>query len=137
MPRYFWVIGIASLIWNAFGAYDYLMTVMRNEAYLAHFPPEMIVLVDKFPDAVIAAWAIGVWAAVAGSVLLLARLRYAVYAFGLAILGLVANTSYILALGIPEPLKTPAMNAMTMAVWIIAVFLLLYSIRMRRAGVLH
>ena len=137
VPRAFWIVGIVSLIWNAFGAYDYFMTIARNQSYRAHFPAEMATLVNDFPDAVIVAWAVGAWGAAIGSILLLARNRFAVHAFGLSLLGLVANTGYILALGVPEAMKTPAMTAMTIAVWIIAVFLLLYSIRMRRAGVLR
>ena len=27
---HFWVIAIASLVWNAFGAFDYVMTNTRN-----------------------------------------------------------------------------------------------------------
>ena len=67
-PKHFWIVAILSLIWNAFGAFDYLMTNMRNGAYLANFPPEMITLIDEFPVWVIAAWAVGVWAALAGSI---------------------------------------------------------------------
>ena len=137
VPAHFWIVGITSLIWNAFGAFDYFMTVARNRAYRAHFPPEMVSLINEFPDAVIVAWAVGAWGAAIGSILLLARNRFAVQAFGLSLLGLVANTGYILALGIPKAMMTPAMIAMTITVWIVAVFLLLYSIRMRRAGLLH
>lgn len=136
-PKHLWIVAILSLIWNAFGAFDYLMTNLRNGAYLANFPPEMIALIDEFPVWVIAAWAVGVWGALAGSVLLLLRTRHAVYAFGLSILGLAASTGYMFGLDIPASMKTPGMNAMNLAIWIVAVFLLLYSIRMFRMGVLR
>lgn len=135
-PRHLWVVGVLSLIWNGFGAFDYLMTNMRNADYLKNFPPEVITLIDEFPHWMIAAWAIGIWAAVAGSILLLMRLRYAVHAFGLSVLGLVTTTWYQFGLDIPESMATPAMAAMNLMIWIVAVFLLLYSIRMHRAGVL-
>ena len=38
-PAHLWIVGILSLLWNGFGAYDYLMTRMRKtelvEAILA------------------------------------------------------------------------------------------------------
>ncbi|MCB2059568.1 MAG: hypothetical protein R3E09_11480 [Novosphingobium sp.] len=136
-PKHLWIVGVLSLIWNAFGAFDYLMTNMRNEAYLANFPPEVITMVDEFPAWIIAAWAVGVWLGLAGSILLLLRMRYAVHAFGLSILGLVATTGYMFGLDIPESLKTPGTNAVNLMIWIVAVFLLLYSIRMHRTGVLR
>ncbi|MCB2075211.1 MAG: hypothetical protein H6917_14675 [Novosphingobium sp.] len=136
-PWHLWAVGILSLAWNGFGAFDYLMTNMRNEAYLAAFPPEMITMVDEFPVWIVAAWAVGVWVGLAGSVLLLLRKRYAVHAFGLSILGLVGTTGYMLGLDIPDSLKTPGSNAINLMIWIVAVFLLLYAIRMHRAGVLR
>ena len=38
-PRSFWVVAVLSLLWNAFGVFDYLMTQLGDEAYLAQFTP--------------------------------------------------------------------------------------------------
>ena len=60
-PLHLWVVGALSLAWNAFGAYDYVMTESRNEAYLAMFTPELRAFFDSFPAWAVAAWAIAVW----------------------------------------------------------------------------
>lgn len=41
-PWHLWLIGVVSLIWNAFGAMDYSMTATRNAAYMASFTPEQL-----------------------------------------------------------------------------------------------
>jgi len=34
-PLHLWIVAALATVWNAFGAFDYLMTQTRNEAYLA------------------------------------------------------------------------------------------------------
>ena len=41
-PWHLWVVGIISLLWNAMGAFDYLMSQTRNEQYMAAFTPEQL-----------------------------------------------------------------------------------------------
>ena len=40
-PVHVWIVGIVSLLWNAFGCYDYVMTRMRNTDYLAKMMPKV------------------------------------------------------------------------------------------------
>ena len=74
-PWHLWLVGVVSLLWNAFGAYDYTMTNLRNQAYLDSmgYPAEGIAYLDAFPIWAHSGWALGVWGAVIGSVLLLMR----------------------------------------------------------------
>lgn len=138
VPLSFWIVAVASLSWNAFGGYDFTMTNLRDPAYLAHFPPGMIGYLDGFPAWTLAAWALGVWGAVAGSVLLLARSRFAVIAFALSLAGLALSTVYQFVLSDPPPEMTSApMLAMTALIWAAAIFLLWYALRARRQGVLR
>ena len=136
-PRHLWIVGFVSLMWNGFGAYDYTMTQIRDPAYLAQFPPEMMQVIDAFPAWAIVTWACGVWGALAGSLLLLVRSRFAVHAFALSLAGLAASQAYQAGLTMPAALTTPAMTAMTVTIWAAAIGFLVYAIRMRRAGALH
>lgn len=136
-PRHLWVVGIASLLWNAFGAYDYIMTNTRNAAYLAQFPPEMMQIIDGFPVWATVAWACGVWGAVAGSILLLLRSRFAVHAFAVSLAGLAVGQIYQAAIDVPASMRGGAMMVMTLLIWAAAIFLLLYAWRQRKAGVLR
>jgi hypothetical protein len=89
-PAHLWIVGILSLLWNCFGAYDYTLSHMRNMDYLAKMgdPNVMLVYMDSMPMYAKFGWGLGVWAALLGSVFLLMRSRYAVHAFALSIVGM-------------------------------------------------
>lgn len=137
-PLHLWIVGILATIWNAFGAFDYLMTQTHNEAYLANFTDPQRVYFDSFPLWMEASWAFGVWGGLLGALLLLARSRHAVAAFAVSLAGLAISTVYQYVLSSPpEEMKSGVMIGMNIAIWAIAIGLLWYALRMRRAGVLR
>lgn len=135
-PMHLWAVGILSLLWNAFGAFDFIMTNVRDPAYLQRFPVEVMDYIDTMPWWVIGCWALGVWGAVLGSVLLLARSRFAVTAFAASLLGLAASTVYQQMGGMPEAVQPEGMMAMNLVIWAAAILFFVYALRMRRRGVL-
>ncbi len=48
-PLHLWIVGALSLLWNAVGAFDYLMTQTRNQAYMSDFTPEQLEYFYGFP----------------------------------------------------------------------------------------
>lgn len=95
-PWWFWLAAVLSAAWNAFGAYDYTMSQLKGDPYLqaAGMTPEQITYFHAMPAWTTAVWALGVWGAVAGSVLLFARSRYALHAFVASLAGLVLSLVY-------------------------------------------
>lgn len=137
-PAHLWIVGGLSALWNAFGAFDYTMTQTRNDAYLAQFTAEQRAYFDSFPALMEAAWAFGVWGGLLGSLLLLMRSRYAVFAFGISLAGLLVSTIYQYGMASPpESLMTGAMIAMNLVIWAVAIVLFIYATRMRARGVLR
>jgi hypothetical protein len=137
-PTHLWIVGGASALWNAFGAFDYVMTQTRNENYLAAFTDAQRDYFDSFPAWLDGAWALGVWGALIGSLLLLARSRYAVTAFGVSLFGLAATTVYqYLITSMPEDMMTAGMIIISIAIWTVAIGLFVYAMNMRKAGVLR
>jgi hypothetical protein len=133
-----WIVGALATLWNAFGCFDYLMTQTRNERYLAGFTDPQRVYFDSFPLWMEAAWAFGVWGALAGSLLLLARSRHAVTAFAVSLAGLAVSTVYQYGLSEPPPEMTKGpMLIMNLVIWAVAIGLLVYAMRMRGRGVLR
>lgn len=57
-PVHLWIVGILALLWNAFGAFDYVMTQIQNAAYLAQFSDADRLYFDSFPAWAEAAWAL-------------------------------------------------------------------------------
>lgn len=137
-PAHLWIVGILSLLWNAFGCYDYFMTQTANQAYLANFPADAITYTNALPAWLTAFWALGVWGGLAGSVLLLIRSRYAVWAFALSAIGAVVGIGYQLFMTqMPASMKEGMMGAIPYAVIVIALFLLWYSRGEEKKGVLR
>ena len=94
-PVWFWIVGVVALIWNSFGAVDYTLTQMGNEAYLAAFTEEQLAFYLGFPVWYEAVWAIAVWTAVAGSLALLIRSKYAAPVFLASLAFFVISAIYL------------------------------------------
>ena len=137
-PAHLWVVGILSLLWNCIGAYDYTMTQTRNADYLAKVPAEVMAYVTSVPAWFTAFWAIGVWGALLGSVMLLLRNRLAVPVFAASLLGLAVTQLYEHVIDpAPAAMGGGAMVAVVVLIWAIAIGLLVYAMAMSRRGVLR
>ena len=137
-PVHLWIVGVLATLWNAFGCYDYVMTQTANATYMAMFTEAQRAYFQSFPAWMEAAWAVGVWGALLGSLLLLVRSRHAVLAFGLSLIGLLIGSIYQYGLAdMPEDMMTPTMLGVSALIWLIAIGLLVYAMRMRRSGVLR
>ena len=138
-PWHLWVVGIVSLLWNAIGAYDYTMTNLRNQAYLDSmgYPAEGIAYLEAFPIWAHTGWALGVWGAILGSILLLMRSRHAVWAFVASIVGIALTTVYEAGADLPPELAELQPGWFPFLLWGIALFLLWYAWSMKSKGVLR
>lgn len=136
-PTTFWIVAILSLLWNAFGAYDYVQTQLANREYLdgmtqgmALTVDELIAYYDAFPAWMDAAWALGVWGSVAGSILLLLRTRFALHAFLVSLLGLVVTTAYTIAVPVPGMTNLIVPIVFTVVIFAVLLALIWYTRRM-------
>lgn len=142
-PAHLWIVGILSLLWNCFGAYDYTMTRMRNTDYLASAMPGVdpnaaLAWVDAFPIWVQAGWALGVWLGLLGAVFLLLRSRWAVWSFGLSLVGAILSLGYQIALAPPLAGAEGLMfTVIPYVIILVALGLFLYARAMEKKGVLR
>ena len=137
-PAHVWIVGVLATLWNAFGAFDYVMTQTNNEAYLSQFTAEERAFFDSFPAWMEAFWALGVWGALIGSLLLLVRSRYAVHAFGISLVGIVVGMGYqYLAMEAPESMMSGAMAFVPWVILVVGIALLVYARKQAARGVLR
>ena len=137
-PAHLWIVGVLALIWSAFGCTDYLMTVTANQTWLAKMPADQIAYMNALPNWLTAMWAIGVWGGLLGSLLLLIRSRYAVWAYALSFIGAVVGLGYQLFMTQqPASMKTGAMAVMPWVIILICAFLLWYSRNAEKKGLLR
>ena len=142
-PVHLWIVGIVSLLWSCFGAYDYLMTRMRNTDYLAAAMPgadpnAILAWVDGFPIYAQIGWGLGVWMGLAGSILLLVRHRWALPAFALSLVGAILGLGYQIVAAPPVPGPESAMmKVMPYVIIAVALGLFLYARALHQKGVIR
>lgn len=142
-PWHLWVIGVISLLWNGFGGYDYIMSQTGNLDYLRQMEASMgvsaetaVAYFETFPLWVNFGWALGVWASILGSVLLLLRSRFAFHAFVASLLGLLGAMPWQYTNPLPGMTDSTTMSVMTIIITAIIVLLAWYARAMTKRGVL-
>ena len=138
-PGHLWLIGIVALLWNLIGAADYTMTRYGGEEYMlgAGMDAAGVAWIESAPAWATAGWALGVWGGVAGSLLLLLRSRFAVWAFALSLVGVLVMTAYAMANPYPASMTSTGATVFEWTIKVIALLLLLYAWAMRKRGVLR
>ncbi|MDT8341100.1 MAG: hypothetical protein RQ751_06270 [Longimicrobiales bacterium] len=135
-PVHLWVIGVLTLLWNGFGAYDYLMTQTENEAYMGSFTPEQLAYFYGFPTWVVAFWALAVWGGVLGSLLLLMRKRLAAPVLLVSFGSMVVTSIHNFLLSDGLEVMGGVGVAFSAVIFAVALGLWLYARAMVRRGVL-
>lgn len=135
-PWHLWVVGTLGVLWNAVGAFDYLMTQTRNESYMAQFTPEQLDFFYGFPTWVVALWALAVWGGLLGTVLLLLKKRLAAPVLLGSFVAMVVTTfhNFVVADGL-EVIGGTGL-AFSAVIFVVGLALWLYARAMARRGVL-
>lgn len=137
-PIHLWIIGVVTLLWNAMGALDYVMTKTQNADYMAQFSEQQLEFFYGLPAWVVACWAIAVWGSVLGSLLLLLRKRAAVMVFLIAFVALCITTFQNLVLSNGLEVMGDAVHlGFSALIFLVAFGLWRYSAAMQARGVLH
>ena len=121
VPLSFWVVASLGVLWNGFACLVYWLTATKNPSTMAQTPPAMAEALNHTPLWAMAAWGLAVGAALAGSLLLVLRRRWAVTAFVASLGGLLVLTIYQIAANMPMSL------VQVVIIWLVALFLLRFS----------
>jgi hypothetical protein len=139
-PVHLWIVGVLALLWNMIGVTDYVMMRTRNADYFRAVMPDLniadaLAYMDSMSLLASTGWALGVWGAMAGTLLLLMRSRHAVLAYLVSLVG--AVIAFVLQF--TGPIPPPGMDDPVVPIIVtgIAIALLLYARRMRSRGVLR
>lgn len=135
-PLHLWIVGVLSLLWNAMGAFDYLATHFRLEFYMSQFTEQQLTYFYGFPAWAVAGWAFGVWGALAGSIGLLLRKGWSRWAFIVSLAGMVVSSIYTLVLSNGAEIMGGGGIFFTVVIWVVAIFLAVYSWKLTDSGVL-
>jgi hypothetical protein len=102
-PWHLWLVGVVAVLFNAIGVYDFVMSMTQGAAYMtsAGMTPAQIDHYHQMPAWMTGVWAVGVFGAFVGSVLILLRnkLAWPVLAVSLAAFLLSLAYTYVLTDG--------------------------------------
>jgi hypothetical protein len=138
-PWHLWLVGLLMLAWNALSCYSHVMTLTQNAAYFrgTGVTPEIAAYFAALPAWYVVTWTIGVWGGLLASVGLLIRKSWAVWWVVASQLAMAVNSVATL-------LNPDAYEVLGNVGWIAAIatialsaFLVLYSMAMKRRGVLR
>ena len=135
-PVHLWIVGVLALLWTAMGAFDYLATKLQLEFYMSQFSEAQLEYFYSFPKLMTACWAFAVWGAVAGSIGLLLRKKWAVWAYVVSCVGMVFTTIYNFGMTNGAEIMGTGGVIFSVIIWVVALFLLWYSWSQAKKGVL-
>lgn len=138
-PWHLWVVGVLGLLWNAFGAFDFTMSMTKGEAYFRSMGMNdvQIAYFTAMPTWTFGPWALGVWGAVAGSILLLLRSRWGFHANVVSLFGLLVSLVYTHLMSKGGEIMGAQGMVMNVVITAACVFFVWYSWAMMKRGVLR
>ena len=91
VPKWYWVGSVLALVWALAGCFAYWSQVSMTADDLAKLPPAQAAMWAMMPKWVVGAYAVAVWAALAGAFGLLLRKAWARPLFLVSLIGVVVQ----------------------------------------------
>lgn len=137
-PWHLWLVGGIGLVWNGFGAYDFVSTQLRGAAYLRELgmPDTAIAYYDAMPWWAVAIWAIGTLGALIATVLLFMRSKWTLHTFVISFAGFLLSLVYAYALSDAPDMSGENAWVMSLVIAAGCLFFIWYAWLMAKRGVL-
>jgi hypothetical protein len=138
-PWHLWLVGLLMLVWNAMSCYSHVMTLTRNAAYFraTGVTPQIAAYFAALPAWYVLAWTIGVWGGLVAAVGLLMRKSWTVWWFAASQLAMGVNSVATLLNPNARDVLGRVGTVGAIATIILGAFVVLYSMAMKRRGVLR
>ena len=138
-PWHLWLVGVIAVLFNAIGAFDHVMSTVQGSSYMASagMTPAQIAHYQEMPLWMMAAWAIGVWGAMLGSVLILLRNKLAFAVFAVSLAAFLVNLLYTYVLTDGGEIMGKPMAITSAVITVLLLFFMGYARAMARRSVLR
>ncbi len=138
-PWHLWLVGLLMLLWNAAACYSHVMTLAQDGGYFraTGITPEIAAYFAAVPAWYVATWTIGVWGGLLAAVGLLMRRSWVVWWVAASQLAMGVNSVATLLSSEAHEVLGMVGSISAIATIILGAFLLLYSMAMKRRGILR
>lgn len=131
LPTLFWIVVVIAVIWNALGVMAYFMEVTMSEEAMAELPAAQQALYAAQPAWVTGAFAIAVFAGLAGSIALALRRAIATPILAVSLVAVAVQMFYIFVMSDTLAVMGTSSAAMPALIIVIGIALLWFSMRSR------
>jgi hypothetical protein len=138
-PWHLWLVGVMAVLFNAIGVFDFVMNLVQGPSYMASagLTPAQIAHYQAMPAWMMAVWAIGVWGAMLGSVLILLRNKLSAPVFGVSLAAFLVSLFYTYVLTNGGEIMGQAMAMTSAVITALLLFFMWYAWLMTKRGVLR
>lgn len=138
-PWHLWVVGVVAVLFNSIGVYDFVMSMTQGSAYMASagMTQAQIAHYQQMPAWMTADWAVGVFGALLGSVLILLRHRLAWPVLAVSLAAFLLSLAYTYVLTDGGEIMGSQMAIMSAVIAGLLAFFIWYAWMMTRRGVLR
>ncbi|CAN7183515.1 hypothetical protein [Caulobacter sp. LjRoot300] len=138
-PWHLWLVGVVAVLFNSIGVFDFVMSMTRGAAYMASagMTPEQIDHYQQMPAWMTVDWAVGVFGALAGSVLILLRHRLAWPVLAVSLAAFLLSLAYTYLLTDGGKIMGQQMAITSAVIAALLAFFVGYAWWMTRRGVLR
>jgi hypothetical protein len=130
----FWIVTVVAVIWNAIGVMTYFMQVYMSEEAMAALPEAQQALYSVQPAWVTGAFAIAVFAGLAGSIALAWRSGLATAILVVSLVAVVCQFFYALVLSDMLAVMGPGSAVLPVVIVVIAAALVWFSAQAKSKG---
>jgi hypothetical protein len=133
-PWHLYLIGTLAVLWNIVGVFDFLATATQFQPYMDRFPEGARQYWETQSFMVYAVWAMSVFSALIGSVLLIKRQALAVRVLAAA----TTTTIFAMALSYSRPAADyDATRVFAVCIIVVSLLILNYAFHQSKRGVLR
>ncbi|CAN5412732.1 hypothetical protein BH10PSE3_BH10PSE3_20280 [soil metagenome] len=138
-PWHLWLVGVVAVLFNSIGVFDFVMSMARGSAYMASagMTPAQIEHYKDMPAWMTADWAIGVFGALAGSVLIPLRNKLAWPILAVSLAAFLISVAYTYVLTDGGKIMGPQMGVTSAIIAGLLALFTGYAWWMTRRGVLR
>ena len=135
-PWHIWVVGILATLWNAGGAWNYTALKLQISSVLDQMTEPQIDFFMSMPAWATATWALAVWGAVIGSILILMRRAMAFPVLVISFVSMLITTvhNFLLADVPMTDIMPPGAALFSVAIFVVSLLLIWYAKVQRDAG---
>lgn len=131
-PKSFWVVAILAILWNLMGLFSFIFHMIISPEMIAEMPEIDQKIYNEYPNWMNYVYGTATISGALASLLMSFRLKICHYVFLISLIGVLVSSYYTFFMLNIVQLKGAGAGVFPLVILVIAVFLLLYTLKAMR-----